>query len=178
MSEKAKRRGSEAEPAQKRMRPALTDDDRKVLQKAIQERFSLRAPEEMFAVMECCASIDPCQPMTALREFHVELTGPFRLVNDYMSAHELPPHTDDLDERFFYDMPEVCVVMKRTDQGEQPMHWAYFRDEPDEEPISVVANKPSEGSTFHVASESLIGSIVAHCSRAEKQAAHKKDTKE
>ncbi|KAF8819485.1 hypothetical protein IE077_000953 [Cardiosporidium cionae] len=109
---------------------------------------------------EFCKALSPDDPGMALVDVGLHLTGPY----DLFLGKTIP--SPALHARYFYDLPEVVTILRGNSQDfltfPADFHFAFYRDDPHEEPLAVVSNAPSQGYTFKYCGNDIFTSILKY----------------
>ncbi|MHB1423054.1 MAG: ADP-ribosylation family protein [Gemmataceae bacterium] len=93
----------------------------------LRELYGFDFPEDFFRFWEFVNRLHPLEPLHALRDFCLQLVGPFEILEGRFD-NLTPRYSLLLHWRYYFDPPEFFTLL--TSGGDDAMHWGYFLDEP------------------------------------------------
>uniref|UniRef100_A0A8D8WVB4 UPF0609 protein C4orf27 homolog n=1 Tax=Cacopsylla melanoneura TaxID=428564 RepID=A0A8D8WVB4_9HEMI len=113
----------------------------------VKEKYLVQMPEEFFTFWKLCQKISPKNPTDAFVSLDLKLVGPFDVMNGKVVDGPMVTHW-----RFFYDPPELQTIVVSTLKNQEELHYGYFRDCPDEDPVFIASNTNKDCKINPVAS--------------------------
>ncbi|KAL1449178.1 hypothetical protein WDU94_000397 [Cyamophila willieti] len=117
------------------------------LKSLVKEKYLVQMPEEFFTFWKFCQKVSPKSPTDAFASLDLKLVGPFDVMNGKVVDGQMVTHW-----RFFYDPPEFQTIIVSILKSEGSLHYGYFRDCPDEDPVFIASNTNKDCKINPVAS--------------------------
>ncbi|KAF7414494.1 hypothetical protein HZH68_002983 [Vespula germanica] len=123
----------------------------------IKNLFLVQMPEDFYQFYEFCKLISKNTPLMALKSIHLNLVGPFDILDNKLKSFKNKDKEKYLRHwRYYYDPPELQTIIKGEKDG---LHLGYWRDECFEKPIFVVKNKADVNCIIQPVAENIFGAV-------------------
>ncbi|XP_043237080.1 histone PARylation factor 1-like [Amphibalanus amphitrite] len=123
----------------------------------IKQKFLVDMPKDFYSFLKFCKSLNKDAPQDALSACGLRLAGPFLLLLGRIKPKKRTQEFYLTYCRYYYDPPEVQTVLCGDDAS--GYHIGYFRDQPSELPVQVVANSAEKNGTFSVLGDNLFAAV-------------------